>query len=509
MNQGRRQFVRGSALNLVGNVTFAVCGFLLAFVVARALGPQGTGSFFIVVSFAMILVSVLKLGADTGIMRMVAWYRSRGNPASIRPTYRIAVIPVGVAALVVGSVVVVFAQPLSRILGADSDSSPMSDYLRVMAASIPLLTLHLVLAGGSRGFGSTLPANTLEKAGRPILQVLGVATVLWLTTSPTALAVAWAAPSALMLGFSVAWTRRLIRRAEACTPAHEDSPKPALGRDFWAFSLPRSGATLFDVALVRLDVILLGALAGAAEAGIYIVASRMIMLGGLLFGALAMAAAPIYSEQIARSDWANAARLYRATTALSMALSWPILLLLLTVSPPLLAIFGEQFVTGELALQILAAAMLLQAGTGTSTSLLLMSGYSRLNLYNSLAALLLNIVLNVLLIPPFGMVGAASAWAAAIAVKHCAPLAQMHSRTGLHPFDRRYAVVAALSIFCVGGAGLFSRILFGAGPASLLSAVVGGGTAYLLALALLRRRLGLDVALKVVLGRGAGRGAAR
>jgi O-antigen/teichoic acid export membrane protein len=99
---------------------------------------------------------------------------------------------------------------------------------------------------------------------------------------------------------------------------------------------------------------------------------------------------------------------------------------------------------------VLALAMLVATGCGMVDMLLTMGGRTSWNLGNTLLALTVNVGLNLLLIPPLGILGAALAWAAAILANNLVPLAQIGLVLRLHPFDRATGRAALLALACFG-----------------------------------------------------------
>jgi O-antigen/teichoic acid export membrane protein len=161
-------------------------------------------------------------------------------------------------------------------------------------------------------------------------------------------------------------------------------------------------------------------------------------------------------------------------------------------APVLMGVFGPHFVSGETALLILSLAMLVNMGTGAVRAALSMGGRSGWVLLDNLAALVINIVLNAVLIPNMGMTGAAIAWAASIVVGNMLPLAQVYRLWGLQPVSaggiRVVVATGSYAIVC-----LVVRAFAGASAGSLMVAVVVGLAVYACALWLIRDDLRVNV----------------
>ena len=126
-------------------------------------------------------------------------------------------------------------------------------------------------------------------------------------------------------------------------------------------------------------------------------------------------------------------------------------------APVLLRAFGHGFGSGATALIILGAANLFAAACGPVDVVLLMAGRSGLSLMNNGIALAANIGLNVMLIPRYGINGAAIAWAVSLFITNAFPLVQVWRRPGVHPFGRGWLTILAITTFAVAGVQLIVR----------------------------------------------------
>nr|WP_269091041.1 class I SAM-dependent methyltransferase [Actinopolymorpha cephalotaxi] len=133
-----------------------------------------------------------------------------------------------------------------------------------------------------------------------------------------------------------------------------------------------------------------------------------------------------------------------------MALAWPIYLCSAVAAPVLLKVFGGGYEAGRATVVILALTMLATTATGSVDVVLLMAGRSRQSLVNNAAALVVDVVLVVVLVPRLGITGAAVAWAAALAVRNSLPMLQVRRAYGVMSFGPAVLWVAAAATLCFG-----------------------------------------------------------
>ena len=130
--------------------------------------------------------------------------------------------------------------------------------------------------------------------------------------------------------------------------------------------------------------------------------------------------------------------------------------------------FGHSYRAGHLVMIILGLTMLLATACGQVDMVLITTGRSSWSLANGLMAVVVNVGLDLLLIPRYGITGAAIGWAAAIVVTNLTPLAQLAVSVRLHPFGRGSLIAMSLSALSFAVIPLAARALFGAGRGPLV-----------------------------------------
>jgi O-antigen/teichoic acid export membrane protein len=398
-----------------------------------------------------------------------------------------------IVATVAAAVVWVVAPALAHVFLHGVGAGPAASDIRLVTPFIPLGALSACVLAGARGFGRMWPYLAVEGLGKPTLRLGLVLVALIGGWGVYGALVAWSLPVAVGLGAACLVLARLIS-SEAPRAELQPSPDPHGYRaaEFWRFAAPRGFAGVFQVVVVWLDVLLVGAILSTYQAGVYAAVSKLAMVGTFALGGVQLAIAPHLSALLAREEARGAADLYQSATRWLMLASWPVYVLFAIFPTVVLGIFGSRYSAGATALVILSLAMLVNLGTGNVTVVLLMGGKSSWNVVNTLAALVVNVALNLLLLPHIGIAGAAIAWAASIVVDNVAAVVEVWLVLGLSPFGPGYGLVVAASAGCFGLTGLLARVLLGANLPALVAAAVVGLLAYSVINYLARARLQLD-----------------
>ena len=153
---------------------------------------------------------------------------------------------------------------------------------------------------------------------------------------------------------------------------------------------------------------MVGALAGAAAAGVCGSAARLVA-AGMIIDTSSASGSPMFSRHIHCGETAELEGLHRTATIWLVLFSAPVYLLLAVFSPVVLALLGDDFSAGAPVLTIMCLAALTTFLAGNIHSVLLMSGRSGLAALNKAIAVSVNLALIVLLVPMWGITGAAIA----------------------------------------------------------------------------------------------------
>jgi len=496
---------RGGLLNLIGAIASGVLSFILVVIITRGLGAKGAGAFFVAIALFSLVSKTLELGADTGLVRAISRFRALERVQDLRRTLAIALVPVLVAGSVAATLVFVNAQELAAVFAKGSAPGEVAPLLRTLALFLPIASAYTVILAATRGFGTMVPSVLIDRVGRPTLQPILVLGTLLAGLGTTAVVLAWAGPIGLGFVVAGAWLGVLVRRTEREAAPELGPPRErrVLAARFWRFTAPRGLAGFFQVAIVWIDTLLIGALRSTREAGIYAAATRYTLISTFALTAVIQVMGPKISELIARRDHEASQSVYQVSTGWLVLLTWPVNFTIVLFTPILLSLFGRGFAAGDTPLLILGFAMFVATAVGPVDVVLLMAGKSSWNLINTLVALVLNVTLNLILIPPLGITGAAIAWAVSIITNNVLPLAQTWRSLRLHPFGSGFRLAVAITSIAFGCVGLLVRLSLGQTATAFVIYTATSAAVYLALLWHFRDGLDLSVIRGVLRARSA------
>jgi O-antigen/teichoic acid export membrane protein len=400
----------GTAALKLGATFLAFCASLLY---ARALGPHDYGLYAYVIAWSGLLTVPASLGLPLYLLR-----QSATAPQGIIALRRWAdayTVASGAlcAALLLAAAYLTHAAALR--------------WLFVISSPLPLLTnLTAVRASllQARGWITRSQWPQLLLAPGAMLVLLAG---LWLWRGqlrPLQLISASLLASLLPLLVTSAQLR-LVAKAEAATGAARRSLKAALPF-MWLGSV--------YLLVSRTDLIMLGAMRSAHDAGVYAIATRMADFVAFFMLAANAAIAPKIAHLHGTGQTELLQRMLTATSRRVLLLTTPVALVFIVGAVPLLALlFGGDYATGANALRILSLAQLAYVAGGPLGYVLDMTGLEHLHLRTMVVVVGLNVALNLCLIPLLGMNGAAAATGMSILVARGTLGYLVRSRRGLRP----------------------------------------------------------------------------
>ena len=490
------RLARGGMLNLVGTGVSGMANLVLVVLVTRGFPKAEAGIFFAATTVFLLGVRISDLGVSTGLVYFMARFRALGLQYRIKQILKVGLTPAVIASVITGTALFVFAPELASV-AVRGHPGPFATFLRILAVFLPVAMLSDATLSATRGYGTIRPTALVEKVARPAAQVL-LTLVAVLLASGNALTLAWVVPylgsaTAALIWLSVLRTRRAKAAIRPPDAPPEDIRQTA--REFWRFTAPRAVTGVVQLALQRMDIVLVAALRGPAEAAVYTAATRFLVVGQLAAQAFTQVVEPKLSELLGHGDRAAARTVYQTSTCWLVLLNWPFYLSFVACAPFVLRLFGPGYETGSTVVIVLAAAMLVATACGMVDTVLIMAGKTTWNLGNALLALTVNVVVDLILIPQIGILGAAIGWGIGILTKNLVPLTQIGLTLHLQPLGQGTRLAMLLSAACFGVLPFVVARLVGAALVPLIGSLAVGAAVYCWFCWRYRRTLDLDALL--------------
>lgn len=483
---------RGGLLNGAAAIVGTALSFLLVFVISRHYGAESTGVFFGAVAAFMIVATAMKLGVETAFVFLIAQLRSRGAEAHIPSVLRSGLVPVLGASVLAAAALYDLAPRLAELFTETAQVDDFAAVLRVLSLFVPAWSVSLSLLGATRGSGTMMPTAIGLQLVQPALQIVGAIVAVLAGWDLQALAWCWALP--LLVTTAIAATA-LARRIDRTGHIHETDEQPGLRSELWAFAAPRGVAGTLQMALDRVGILIVGALAPAAVAGQWAAITRLIGLAQRVFHSIGQALNPRLSALAERQDWAGVTAVVARITQWTVLVLSPALLGLVVFPRSALSLFGSDFADGAPGLVVAAIAVGAATLFAHADNVLLMAGRSRVAMINTAIALVVSVGLYLALVPVLDLVGAALALAGGTAVYRLTAARQISQWFGVASFGAAAVRAIVVAVVTVGIPMIAARLLWGDELLAGIGAGIVGLGAYGAAVVSLRERAGFSLSL--------------
>lgn len=421
----RFQLARETVCSFALKGISACLGFLCTILLARLLGAEGYG----VYAYVLALITLMALPAHAGLPNLIVRETAKGlaqeRPDLLKGAWqwagRVVAVLSPVVMLVAGPVFVAWQGGLGSIGG------------QTMAWALPLVPLIALgnLRGAAlRGLQRVVVGQLPEFLLRPglFLLLLGGTALLWGgTPSPSSAMMLYAV--AAFLAFAVgAW---LLWRH---TPEAVRYARPSVDARGWlASSVIFALLAGFRVINIQASTVVLGLFVAPHIVGHFRVAAQVAMLAAFGLQAINMVLAPRFADLWARREKARLQRLVTRSAQAVLAFN-----LLVTVALVLAGrsffqlVFGPEFDSSYVPLLILLVGQMVNSAAGCVDFLLNMTGHERDTAKGMAVAAAVNVVLNVALVPVWGIVGAATATAASMTLWNVLLWWRVRQRLGIN-----------------------------------------------------------------------------
>ncbi len=390
-------------------VLVAATAFGLQAFLTRLLGPEEFGRYIYAVSWILFISQVGVLGLDTASLRFISAYEAQGRWPALHGFVRRSVQ---------------FASGLSLVLAAglltavwllgDRLAPGLARPITIASVLLPLTVLLQLLVSQLQALRRVVLGQGVQGLLRPALIVTGLGALVGLGWSEgTALAAIAMNTAATFVAVLLAWA--MLRRV---LPGAVLAAAPVFENGAWlGTAVPLFLITAAQLILTQTDVLMLGAMVGTTQAGVYAVASQLSTVITFAIMSLNAILAPMIASLHAQGRRAELQRVLTLSSRGVLAFAVPTVVILAAAGPLVLQVFGSGFAGAYIPLLILSGGQLTIALCGSVGFLLTMTGHERVATAVIGLTALTNIGLNLLLIPRYGLVGAAIATSTATALR--------------------------------------------------------------------------------------------
>jgi O-antigen/teichoic acid export membrane protein len=405
------ELVRKGSISLFVKILAAGTVFATNVLVSRALGAEEAGYYFLGFAILTILSAASRLGFDRIATRYVSGFSASSNLSGVCGTYKFVVFWVTVTSLCISVLLYAFSAQLSHMVFQKPEMKEVLELFSLALAPITLTYLHGFF---HQGLKNMIAMQLCFNFGLNLVFLVAVA-IGFVSHDHLALhafLVLFVGSSYLACFVAViSWVRKEGLGLAEITKSKFRIPK------VWNIALPLWLSTLLTLVANWSAVLIVGYLASSSEVAIFTNATRTAMLIVLVLQAVNSIVGPKLGEAFGVDDMLAVREISVLGTRITILIGTPIVAFMVTFSELIMSMFGSGFREGATVLVILAIGQFVNVITGPVAWILVMGKGERMLLLSHVGSATVMVVLCFVLIPPFGLAGAAIAQATGLSVQ--------------------------------------------------------------------------------------------
>ena len=438
---------KGSAVIFFGIVIERSLGLFGHLLLVRSLSPSGFGELSIAFSFVTIVSSFTLLGLPAGVTRMMSMREKNGSKTQI--------IHSGIFVSMVVSIVVVgciyaYLPTVSSLVGEDS----LSSLLPIFLLYLLILPISRISVASLRGFKQAPSAILADNIGGTALRIMLFSLFLLVGEPYLGGIIYWVATPIFVSMIAIYFLSDLIpiRKTISGLPRIEDTS------DLVSFSWPLAFDAGFMMLMINLDIILISYYLESQFAGWYKSIQPLTQILIISLNAVGFMYMPVITEQFSKDKYNLMGKFYSISTKWIVFPIFPVFLVFVLYPDSIITIlYSPEYLPASTAMVILFLGTFFRVLVGLNGDTIKAIGRTRVDLISSGLGVLVNVVLNLVLIPRFGIVGAAAATSIGFVVFNSFEVWIIYKSINAHPFS--FDLVKPL-IFTGSFAFLFSEFIY-------------------------------------------------
>ena len=383
-------------MTLVLRVSGVALGYIFNIILARNLGAEESGIYFLAFTFLTILSLVSRVGLDQVVVRFIAQAAENERWQMVHQVWRASWTRTTVAGFALTVGLIVLAPWISIEL---FDEPQLIVPLRWFAASILPVALFNLVSEALKALKLIRQSQIVQVV---IIRVFMLVAIIALGVNGTLNRIVvfylYGALFSMVIGL-VLWNRAV--------PIREAEQDPFDASILWESSWPLFWTTLTELSTSWIGIFALGIFSTTADVGVFALALRTAAFLSFALQAVDAIVAPRFASLFHSQEMGALKTVGKQATSLVTVMSVPLLLFFVVFRQPIMGFFGPDFVEGAGILALLSFGQFVHAVTGPVSLLLIMCGYEKLRRNIVVFVAILNLVLTFAIVPFYGIWGAA------------------------------------------------------------------------------------------------------
>ena len=440
INQSLQKIAKGTGIIFIGTIIGMLLGFIGRIILVRFTTQTEYGIYCLALVVIGIFVTISTLGLSEGSTRYIAYFRGKNEEGKVK-----GVISSSIKIVIIASIsLAVISFFVSDFISTNIFHAPeLSTPLKIFSIAIPFTVLINVFIAIFRGFDRVDAQVYFNNILRPILYLLFLIAVVLFGLS--FLGVVYACVLSIAVT-CVVFVIYVMKKSPLSIRSGSSVINP-MTKELLFFSVPLLAVSMLMMIMSWTDTLMLGYFKTPDVVGVYNTALPLASLLSMSVSSMTFIYVPIISQLYSKNLIDELRKCYIILTKWIFLLTLPIFFVLFLFPDVVLnLLFGSRYVGAAVALQVLAFGFFLNISLGLSYNTLLVLGKNKFLMWTFVISAIINIILNMILIPPMGIIGASIASAFSLIVGKILNTMKLYRFFELHPFAKNYLKLTGLLV---------------------------------------------------------------
>jgi len=421
------ELFKKGGVSFLMRVVGQIMGFLLTLIIARYFGASGLGDYVLAIIVLRVFAMIAKLGVDTTSIRVIASFASQNKFKSIK-YFRKKIVLLLIATTLFFSAIMYFnAVLLASFIGANPE------YIKLNSFLVLPMTFFILHYQSLRGLKKIAEFSFFYRISETLFTIVSILVFFYFYKNDSVPIYGYVTSICIVsiLTF-ISYNYWFKVKSKGGMNEQELDLMPL--KNILASSMPLMFAQSVQFIMAWTDKLMIGNMMTSQDVGVYHIAFKLSMFATIGLMAINSIAAPKFAELYAKQDFDGLKKVVNQSTKFIFWSTIPLVIIFFIFPEFLLGIFGDKFKIGVTAFIFLSCGRLISSFSGSVGNILQMTGNQNIYALILFFGAILNIVLNLMLIPRYGINGAAISSMSSLIVWNLSMVLVVKKKFGFYTF---------------------------------------------------------------------------
>jgi len=434
----------GGSILFFGTIFGILLNVINQILLGRFLGVDGYGLFYLGYTIIILFLPFSALGLSGSLPRFLPFHYAKGEKDIVKSAIHFSQLLIFFISLLLGITLYFLSERLSVEIFHNNN---LTIVLKYFSIGLPLFSLSDLLSGVIQAF-----KGAKYKVGIYDIGILLVRIIILIPFIIIGYSLFGAIIALLIAMIFTIFSSIYVIRKKLFTD-HSKYQIVPVAKNLLIFSWPLTLSYMVYLCSSKTDVILLGIFRNSSDIGIYMPSFVIAQYVTLFSAPFSYMFLPVISELFSKRRFDIIESLFKSASKWIILLVLPIYIYFILFPREIISLlFGVNFSSGYLSLIILVTGVSSGVFTGFTGNILVGGGYTKSYLSFEILGAITIISVGVILIPIYGIIGAAICVSASYFIRSLASLIFVYKKTSMHPYNKSYIgiVFSGLVILIIG-----------------------------------------------------------